>query len=82
MKIDIAGNISDKVVEVLASERKRQNMSCYKLAKICGLSKTSIGLIERFENKPTLRTLIMISSALKANLGEIIQNILENEKNK
>lgn len=61
MKIDEAGKISDKVVALLKQERQRQSISCYKLAKGCGLSKTSIAYIEKNENKPTLRTLVMIA---------------------
>ena len=70
MKIDEAGHISDMVVELLKQERIHRGISQYKLAKECGLCKTSIAFIERFENKPTLRTLLMISDCLQVDLGE------------
>lgn len=73
MKIDEAGHISDKVVSLLRQERIRQGMSQYKLAKQCGLSKTSIAFIERLDNKPTLRTLLMIAECLNIELGDIIK---------
>ncbi len=75
MKIKKAIDKSDRVVAALKHERKRLNISQYKLAQLCGLSKTSIALIERYDNKPTLRTLFMISDALNIDLGEIIKNV-------
>lgn len=78
MKIEKAGHISDKVVESLKQERIRQGMSQYKLAKECGLSKTSIAFIERYENKPTLRTLLIIAECLQIDLGKIIQDAIKN----
>lgn len=72
MNIEQAGNISDEVVDFLRQERIRQGISRYKLAKDCGLSKTSIAYIENFENKPTLRSLLMISACLKVDLGQLI----------
>ncbi len=72
MKIEEAGHISDKVVEILREERVRRKISQYQLAKGCGLSKTSIAFIERFENKPTLRTLVMIADYLKVDLGQAV----------
>ena len=74
MKIDEAGHISDMVVELLKQERIRRGISQHKLAKECGLCKTSIAFIERFENKPTLRTLLMISDCLPRHLT---QNVLK-----
>ncbi len=75
MKIDEVGHISDMVVEILKQERIRQGISQYKLAKECGLSKTSIAFIERFENKPTLRTLLMIADCLDIDLGAIVTKL-------
>ena len=52
-------------------------MSQYKLAHGCGLSKTSIAYIERNENKPTLRALIMIADYLNVDLSEYLKQALE-----
>jgi len=75
MKIDEAEHISDMVVELLKQERIHRGISQYKLAKECGLSKTSIAFIERFENKPTLRTLLMISDCLQVDLGDVLKTV-------
>ena len=75
MKIDEAGHISDMVVELLKQERIRRGISQHKLAKECGLCKTSIAFIERFENKPTLRTLLMISDCLQVDLGDVLKTV-------
>ena len=72
MKIDEAGHISD------ITERIRRGISQYKLAKECGLCKTSIAFIERFENKPTLRTLLMISDCLQVDLGDVLKTVKKN----
>lgn len=76
MEINEAGKISDNVVSLLKAERQRQGVSRYKLAHGCGLSKTSIAYIERNENKPTLRTLIMIADYLNVDLSEYIKQSL------
>ena len=78
MKIDEAGHISDMVVELLKQERIRRGISQYKLTKECGLSKTSIAFIERFENKLTLRTLLMISDCLQVDLGDVLKTVKKN----
>lgn len=80
MNIEQAGNISDEVVDFLRQERIRQGISRYKLAKDCGLSKTSIAYIENFENKPTLRSLLMIAECLKVDLGKLITEITADTK--
>ena len=79
MKIDDANKISDIVVALLKAERIRQGMSQYKLAKECGLSKTSVAFIERNENKPTLSTLVRIADALNVDLSEYLQKALKSE---
>ncbi|MCI5543880.1 MAG: helix-turn-helix transcriptional regulator [Azospirillum sp.] len=61
------------MVALLKQERQRQGISCYKLAKGCGLSKTSIAYIEKNENKPTLRTLVMIADYLNVDLSEYLK---------
>ena len=79
MKIDDANKISDNVVALLKAERIQQGMSQYKLAKECGLSKTSVAYIERNENKPTLSTLIRIANALDIDLSEYLKQALNNK---
>lgn len=79
MKIEDANKISDTVVAFLKEERIRQGMSQYKLAKECGLSKTSVAFIERNENKPTLSTLVRIADALNVDLSEYLQKALKSE---
>ena len=80
MNIEQAGNISDEVVDFLRQERIRQGISRYKLAKDCGLSKTSIAYIENFENKPTLRSLLMIAECLGVDLGKLIAEAIKDHK--
>lgn len=76
MKIEYANKVSDEVVTLLRDERMRQGISQYKLAQGCGLSKTSIAYIERKENKPTLRTLVMIADYLDVDLSEYLKQVL------
>ena len=77
MKIEDANKISYTVVAFLKEERIRQGMSQYKLAKECGLSKTSVAFIERNENKPTLSTLVRFADALNVDLSEYLKQALE-----
>ena len=78
MKIDEAGHISAMVVELLKQDRIRRGISQYKLAKECGLCKTSIAFIERFENKHTHRTLLMISDFLQVDLCDVLKTVKKN----
>ena len=66
--------IDDYVLE-LQKIRIKKNISQYKLAKITGLSHTTIMRIENFATTPTLKALLKISLALDADF-----NILLNEE--
>lgn len=75
MRIDEAEHINNKVVDFLKEERIRQGISQYKLAQQTGISKTSIAFIERYENKPTLRTLLILADGLNIKLSDILRNL-------
>ena len=72
-----AQNISDKIVAVLKEERIKKGISQYKLAKVTGMSKSSILYIENGKQHPTLYTIILISKYLNVEIGSIISSIEE-----
>jgi len=56
---------------ILQEERKSKNCSQEKLAKLTGLDRTFISLIENGKRSPTLSTILKISSALTIRPSEL-----------
>lgn len=77
MRKQDAQNFMKKVITALKTERLKQDISQYELAKRSGLDKTSILNIERFEQNPTGATLYMIAKTLNVRLGDIINSVDE-----
>ena len=63
-----ARNIANNLVAL----RKKQNLSQQQLAKLAGMTRASIALIESGTSNPTLEALIKLSSCLKISIDELI----------
>lgn len=72
MKRNEAEIITQKAVAILEKERIRRNISKLQISKETGLSRTALTLVENNKNSPTLRTLLMVASAIKVDLKEVI----------
>lgn len=78
MKIREAHIFSDKVVTLIKKEQQNKGISNYTLARLSGISETSLSYIFRHQRRPTLYTLKMITEALGLPLSEIVYRA-ENE---
>lgn len=72
MKIREAHLFSDKVVTLIKEEQQNKGISNYTLARLSGISETSLSYIFRHQRRPTLYTLKMITEALGLPLSEIV----------
>lgn len=52
--------------------RKAKGLSQEALGELCGLTRNYIGMVERGEHGPTLRTVEVISKALKVSHLELL----------
>lgn len=57
--------------KILQDERKAKKISQEKLAKLTGLDRTFISLIENGKRNPTFATILKICSALEINPSEL-----------
>lgn len=64
-----------RLVRELVSLRKAAGISQYRLAKLTGLSREAIRLIENGERSPTLHSLLLIASSLAAKLGPLLEPV-------
>lgn len=55
--------------------RRRVDLSQEKLAKLCGLHRTEIGLVEQGRRIPRIDTLIKIASSLEVDVEELLKGI-------
>ena len=72
MRRDEAENITQKTVAILEKERIRRQITKMQISKATGLSRTALTLIVDKKNSPTLRTLLMLASAIGVDLKKII----------
>lgn len=72
MKRNEAEIITKKLVALLEKERIRRNITKLQISKETGLSRTALTLIVDNKNSPTLRSLLMIASALGVDLKDIL----------
>ena len=75
MNIRDAQKLSDSIVAIIKEEKESQTVSNYRLADMCNLSEAYLSYIFSYKRRPTLYTLIMITSALNIKLSEIIKKI-------
>jgi transcriptional regulator with XRE-family HTH domain len=69
-----------RVTHALEQHRESQGMSKRKLALSAGIDPKTVGLMERGERSPTLLTLLLISSALGADLPSVVAKAISNER--
>jgi len=55
--------------------RRRVDLSQEKLAKLCGLHRTEIGLLEQGRRIPRIDTLIKLASSLEIDVEELLKGI-------
>lgn len=68
-----------QVMRSLERHRESLGLSKRKLALSAGLDPKTVGLIERGERSPTLFTLLLLSSALGADLPTVLANAIPDE---
>ena len=67
-------NLGKKIKEI----RENKNISLEEVAKLSGLHRTTLSIIEKGEMSITLYSIAMIANALNVKLSELFKN-LENE---
>ncbi len=65
-------DILEKFGEKMQKTRKTQGISQEELASMLSMHRTYIGMIERGERNPTIRTLYKISKALKVKSSDLL----------
>lgn len=65
--------LSQRVVEILEQERLKRKITKLRISKETGISRTAITLLVKKQNSPTLRTLMMVASAVGVDLKEVIR---------
>lgn len=65
-------HILNKFGERMQRVRKSKDISQEKLAEMIAMDRTYIGLIERGERNPTIRTLYKIAKALKISSSDLL----------
>jgi transcriptional regulator with XRE-family HTH domain len=56
--------------------RRRVGLSQEKLAKLCGLHRTEVGLVEKGRRIPRVDTLIKLASSLEVDVEELLKGIV------
>ena len=67
--------------KILQEERKAKKISQEKLAKLTGLDRTYISLIENGKRSPTFSTILKICSALEILPSELLSKFEKREQN-
>lgn len=62
-----------RVIFKITEERIKQNLSISELARISGVSKTTISEIENGKHDTTVTTVCMIADALNVKLDDIVK---------
>jgi len=70
-------NIPEAFGIILRKKREDANLSQEKLALLCNLDRTYIGLLERAQRQPTISTIFVIAQNLNISASEIIQDVEE-----
>lgn len=63
----------DRVMRLLRVERESRGLSGYELAKRCGLSQSTMSLLDRGKRTPTLDTVLRIVAVLEVDLGKVVR---------
>jgi transcriptional regulator with XRE-family HTH domain len=76
-KDELRKTVARNVVALLHEERERRGISMNVLAQRCGISQSTVSLIERGLRIPNLDTLLRIAEVLEVNLGKVIAKAIE-----
>lgn len=68
-----ASRTCDRVMQLLRTERESRGLSGYELAKRCGLSQSTMSLLDRGKRTPTLDTVLRIVAVLEVDLGKVVR---------
>lgn len=63
--------------KILREKRKQVGLSQEKLALLCGLDRTYIGLLERAERQPSISTIFVICEKLNISPSQLIREVEE-----
>lgn len=74
---EFASRTCDRVMQLLREERESRGVSGYELAKRCGLSQSTLSLLDRGKRTPTLDTILRITAVLEVDLGKVIRQAIE-----
>ncbi|MCD4813211.1 helix-turn-helix domain-containing protein [bacterium] len=74
--------IVKEFMRLIGQERQRRKMSYEQVAKLAGVHRTTISLIERGKFNPTLQMCISISNALDISFSKLITRSEKMTKNK
>lgn len=85
--LSLKGGLTMKIGEKIRNLRKQKNMSLRELAQITGLSKTTLGDLEKDVKNPSLDTLEKIAVAFEMSPAELLketdstEELMESAKN-
>lgn len=68
-----------KIGRRIRNEREKLNLTVEKLSEIVDLTPNYLGKVERGEKKPSLQTLVKISSCLRVTLDHLIYGKVQKE---
>ena len=75
MKTDFIENIYKQIGLRIVEARKLKGMSQEQLAQESGIDRSHMGFIEQGRRKPTLSTLVKITSSLNTTLEQLFKNL-------
>lgn len=64
--------LCSEIVRLLKAERERQGLAMLTVAERAGLSQQMVSYVEREIRRPTLETVLRITSALEVDLEDLI----------
>lgn len=67
----------DRVIQLLRAERESRGLSGYELAQRCGLSQSTMSLLDRGKRTPTLDTVLRMVAVLEVDLGAVVRAATE-----
>ena len=80
MRNSKAEKILAGVVRELHEERERQKLSIKRLAARAGLSRTGLGHVEKGQRSPSLLNCLRIADALGLRLGDVLNDVADEER--
>ena len=68
-----AEKMVSELIRLLRAERQKQGISCQKLGEMSGIHRTTISLIEREIQNPTMLVCKKLANALEISLGDLVK---------